>query len=735
MNQSHSDFIPERLEQEISLSSLFQIIKSHFWLITLMTILGFIIGFFISTQSTTYYKTSALIQVNDALTKNSVLSGLSNFTGKISQASPSQKQIALIKSRYILEPVIRQMNLRISSTPIYVPIVGKTIAHFYHHAGLSPAFLNLKQYAWGGESIKVSKLSLDPQIAALQPLSVVVENKEHFKLYDADNNLILSGKVGSLAHSKIYPKTAILITQMTARNQQRFSVKLTPLDSTVNKLKSALSISDAGKNSSNNVDTGVLSISLKWASKTQAPTILNTLLNVIKEKDLQQKTQTAQQALAFVEQQLPHIKKDMVANQIKLNNYKAEKGIINPNAQALSMLKLKDTLLNKQNQLHLLKKKLSHYFQPKHPIMNNINLELKTVNDQLKGIAKKVQQTPRLDQKALSLTRNLKIEDSIYSKLANQVQQLQILKAGTTGNVQILNHATTTLTPLPSNQKQITIFSGLGALLLTIIIVVTMENLAVGIRDPLQLEKLLNISLHAIIPFSKAQKKIAKNSNASMILALTKPKDIAIESLRSLRTTLSLNMLDEEHRIIYIMGPSPSIGKSFITLNLAQVFAETGKKICLICADLRKGKIHRSLNQAQSPGLTEFLQDKACMNEIIRSTPNLDFVSCGSYPENPAELLSKDALSKLLSSLEKQYDLIIVDTPPILAVTDGCIIAQNPGMSLLTVGLGKNQIDEVRTTIKRLESNKISINGMICNYYTQKQQNYNYHSYYYYKYN
>ena len=117
MNQSHSDFIPGRQEQEISLSSLFQIIKSHFWLITLMTILGFIIGFFISTQSTTYYKTSALIQVNDALTNNSVLSGLSSFTGKISKASPSQKQIALIKSRYILQPVIKQMNLRISSTP------------------------------------------------------------------------------------------------------------------------------------------------------------------------------------------------------------------------------------------------------------------------------------------------------------------------------------------------------------------------------------------------------------------------------------------------------------------------------------------------------------------------------------------------------------------------------------------------------------------------------------------
>ena len=609
------------------------------------------------------------------------------------------------------------------------------MAHHYSGTKVASPFLHLKKYAWGGERITVSKFTVNTALFDHHPFTLTALRKNRFALYSPDGEFILKGRIGTLTRSKKFPQTSILVSQMHARPQQQFTVRLIPNRTIINQLKSAITTSDAGNNSNHSVDTGILNISLTWPDKTKAPIILNNILNIIKQKNIEQKTQTAQQALKFVQQQIPRIKNDLNSLQAKLNTYKAKEGIINIPAQALNVLSLKNTLIKKETQLKLLKEKLSHYFQPNHPAIKNLQIDLNTTKNQLKKINRTIQKTPQLDQEAVSLTRDLKVEDTLYSKLINQVQQLQIYKAGTIGDVRILNQATIPLTALPTHHKSISIGGGILAFILCSIILIMKEQLFSGVQNPQQLEQMLGISLHAVIPFSQAQHALSKQETDHLkVLSLKQSKDVAIEGLRSLRTTLSLELLDSPNKIINIMGASPAIGKSFITLNLAHVFAEAGKKVLLICADMRKGKLHISLNIKQEPGLSDYLKDSVCLDEIIHHTPHIDFISCGKYPENPAELLLKSEFKGLLKSVESQYDVILLDTPPILAVTDASIIGQNEGINLMAVGLGQNKIEELRATLNRLENNKIKLHGLVCNYYKKKSNSYDYNSYYNYTY-
>ncbi|WP_147265595.1 CpsD/CapB family tyrosine-protein kinase, partial [Acinetobacter baumannii] len=145
-----------------------------------------------------------------------------------------------------------------------------------------------------------------------------------------------------------------------------------------------------------------------------------------------------------------------------------------------------------------------------------------------------------------------------------------------------------------------------------------------------------------------------------------------------IRTAIHFALANAKNNIIMIAGPSPEVGKSFISTNLATIFAQGNKRVLLIDADMRRGYMHKYFDVDVKPGLSELLSGQADLQKVLHKTQvtNLDVITRGKSPTNPSEILSSNQFKELLEQLQSQYDHIIIDTPPVLAVTDGIIISQ-----------------------------------------------------------
>src|SRR3546814_293807 len=169
------------------------------------------------------------------------------------------------------------------------------------------------------------------------------------------------------------------------------------------------------------------------------------------------------------------------------------------------------------------------------------------------------------------------------------------------------------------------------------------------------------------------------------VLASTAPSDPAIESLRSLRTALQFGMLDAPNNIVLFSGPTPGIGKSFTSVNFAAVLGAAGKRVLLVDADLRKGYVHQYFGMQRAKGFSELISATISAEQAIRPNvlPNVDLITTGVLPPNPAELLLSQATPKALAALSGRYDIVLLDTTPILAVSDAMALAPHAGAVFL----------------------------------------------------
>lgn len=319
---------------------------------------------------------------------------------------------------------------------------------------------------------------------------------------------------------------------------------------------------------------------------------------------------------------------------------------------------------------------------------------------------------------------------------------MELLGAGTIGNVRIIDDAYTT-TEKPSKPIRplivgIAIFLGLLASALVILL---RQAFYRGVESPDVIEK-LGIPVYAATPFSSRQEQLQKahkaNDGLARLLSLTDPADLAVESMRSLRTSLKFATLEARNRVLMITSPTPGVGKSFVSSNLAAVIAQSGQRVLLIDADMRRGYLHRVLGLTPRHGLSDALAGGLPLNEVTRRTAqkNLDFIASGCNAPNPSELLMHDNFARLLKEAEQHYDFVIVDTPPVLAVTDAVLVAQQAGTSLLVARFGVSSAAQIEAAKRRLMHNGVLLKGAILNGIRRRASNsaydtgaYGYYSY------
>jgi tyrosine-protein kinase Etk/Wzc len=356
-----------------------------------------------------------------------------------------------------------------------------------------------------------------------------------------------------------------------------------------------------------------------------------------------------------------------------------------------------------------------------------------------------VQVLPETQQELLRLTRDVEVNNEIYTLLLAKTQELDIVRAGTVGNVRVIDLAeVNTSKPVKPKKALIVVMATMLGGMLAVAIVLIQKAIHKGIEDPSEIES-LGMPVYASVPYSEYQDKLTgfakarkgKTAKAKSILAVDNPADLSIEALRSLRTSLHFAMMEAKNNVIAISGPSPGVGKSFISVNLATVLAQSDKKVLIIDADMRKGYLQTQFGMQWDNGLSDFLSGSINLEQATKHSQvtGLDVMTRGQIPPNPSELLMHENFSKLVEEVSAKYDLVIIDTPPILAVTDPAIVSAHAGSTLLVTRFGQNHVKELELTRNRFEQNGIDVKGVVFNGVVKKASNaYGYYGYYNYEY-
>ncbi|MBV6560674.1 polysaccharide biosynthesis tyrosine autokinase, partial [Acinetobacter baumannii] len=486
------------------------------------------------------------------------------------------------------------------------------------------------------------------------------------------------------------------------------------LPAAVNALSANYSVAERGKL------TGVLGLNYQGQDKEHITKVLNAILATYSAQNIERRSAESAQTLKFLDEQLPDLKKQLDDAERQFNKFRQQYNTVDVTKESELYLTQSITLETKKAELEQKQAEMAAKYTAEHPAMREINGQLAAINKQIGELNSTLKQLPDVQRQYLQLYREVEVKTQLYTALLNSYQQLRIAKAGEIGNVRIVDTAVEPVEPIKPKKLLVLILSVLAGGFIGTLIALLRNMLRTGIKDSSQIENELDLPVYATVPRSPIQEsriKILKKKKSIPILAVKNSDDIAIESLRSIRTAIHFALANAKNNIIMIAGPSPEVGKSFISTNLATIFAQGNKRVLLIDADMRRGYMHKYFDVDVKPGLSELLSGQADLQKVLHKTQvaNLDVITRGKSPTNPSEMLSSTQFKDLLEKFQTQYDHIIIDTPPVLAVTDGIIISQYTGVNLIVARYAKSHMKELELTVNRFEQAGVKVNGFILN--------------------
>ncbi|HBZ7276806.1 TPA: polysaccharide biosynthesis tyrosine autokinase [Klebsiella pneumoniae] len=690
---------------EIDLGRLIGEFIDHRKLIISVTSLFTLVALIYAIFATPIYQADALIQVEQKQA-NAILSNLSQM---LPDSQPqSAPEIALIRSRMILGKTVDDLNLQARVKQKYFPLLGRGFARL---SGDKPG------------SLSISRLYIPENDNDTPEIILTVKERNSFSISVGD--FIINGKVGELLDER---GISLKVDEISAKPGTEFSIVYVSRLKAITDLQDDIAVADQGK------DTGMLTLSLTGDN----PVLIERILNSISENYLAQNIarQAAQDAksLEFLSKQLPEVRSDLDQAEDKLNQYRRKSDSVDLSLEAKAVL---DQIVNVDNQLNELtfrESEISQLYTKEHPTYKALMEKRKTLQDEKSKLNKRVSAMPETQQEILRLSRDVESGRAVYMQLLNRQQELNIAKSSAIGNVRIIDNAVTQPKPIKPKKILIVLIGIILGVMTSAGVVLLRVILRRGIETPEQLEE-LGINVYASIPiaetFSKSvvQKKGWSKKSAEEIqgfLAVDNPADLSIEAIRGLRTSLHFAMMEARNNVLMISGASPNAGKTFVSSNLAAVISQTGKKVLFIDTDMRKGYTHKLFNENNTNGLSDILSGKVEINRALKKvvSGDFDFISRGMAPPNPAELLMHRRFGELLNWASENYDIVVLDTPPILVVTDAAIIGNYVGTTLLVARFELNTAKEIEVSVKRFEQAGVTVKGCILNGVVKKASSY-----------
>lgn len=695
-------------EDTIDLKELFFSLIAQWKMITLCVLLSIVCALLYLRTTPDTYAVDALVQVEDSKGASAALLG--DLSSMIEQKSPAQAEIEILKSRLVLGSVIDHLNLNIRVSGTEDSFWNRLIAKHEYDSEYSSQSVLFKD---NQKSFDIRQFDI-PQYFQDKNLILKFAQGKYSLTDEETEQVIFSAPLNQVSQlqSEFGMWKVAIFSQDSFDNT--YNIEKQSLPAAMKSLTADYSVAEKGKL------TGVLGLNYQGSDKQHITQVLNAILAAYSQQNIERRTAETAQTLKFLENQLPELKQQLDVAEREFNRFRQQFNTVDVTKESELYLTQSITLETQKAQLEQQVAEAAAKYTNEHPVMQQMNAQLGAINKRIAELDGTLKRLPELQRQYLQLFREVEVKQQLYTGLLNSYQQLRIAKAGEIGNVRIVDTAVEPIEPIKPKKLLILILSVfLGGFLGTLLALLR-NMMRSGIKDSAQIENELDLPVYATVPRSPVQESrinILKKKKNIPILAVKNSDDIAIESLRSMRTAIHFALSSAKNNIIMISGPAPELGKSFISTNLATILAQSDKRVLLIDADLRRGYMHKYFNYDPKPGLTEYLNGQHELGSIVRSTEveNLSVISRGKSPANPSELLSTQKFADMLTHLSSQFDHILIDTPPVLAVTDGIIISQYAGVNLVVARYAKTQMKELELTVNRFEQAGVKVNGFILN--------------------
>ncbi|MCQ4289051.1 polysaccharide biosynthesis tyrosine autokinase [Pseudomonas stutzeri] len=698
-------------DNRIDLARILRVAFDHKALIFTITALFALLGVAYAVVATPVYRASAMIQIEP---KKAGITGVPEAIPRPNSVSQAVTEIELIKSRSVLGRTVDALKLYITTRPKYLPLLGSYMARQHDpetDGELAAPLLGMSSYAWGGEKLEIFQLDV-PEAYLGEKLILRAGSAGAFSLYDADEKLLLSGKTNEAVQHEGF---RVQIAELKARPGTEFAVVRSRPQTTALDYQKRLKVGEAGK------DSGIIYLTLEDPDADKANHVLDQISRLYVRQNIERSSAEAAQRLEFLRSQVPLVRKELEKAEAALNDYQTSAQSVDISIETKGVLDQVVALEAQISEHELKRTEYNQLYTPEHPTYQTLMKKIGQLQAQKAALMGKIDTLPMTQQELLRLNRDMQVTTRTYTLLLDKAQEQDILRAGTIGNVRIIDNAYSVVEkpakPIKPLVVLVAIFVGLLA---SAMVILLRQVFYRGVESPETIEH-LGIPVYAALPFSAKQEHLYRlrkiRDGRSKLLGTADPADLAIESLRSLRTSLKFAMLEARNQVLVVTSPTPSVGKSFVSSNLASVIAQAGQRVLLIDADMRRGYLAGVFGMAPRNGLSDALVSGLRLAAVINKTDqaNLHFVASGCSAPNPSELLMHDNFAKLLKEAEREYDFVIIDTPPVLAVTDAVLVAQQAGTCLLVARYGLSTASQIEASKRRLAQNGVLLKGAILN--------------------
>jgi tyrosine-protein kinase Etk/Wzc len=720
---------------EINLTELWYNLLEHKWLFVAITVAVLTLGGLYAWLATPIYQSDVLIQVEPK--QGSALGALSDVASALDiEQSSVPGEIDILTSRSIVGEAVKKLHAAIKiEVDSYFPLFGEWYARNHDDEGeLAAPFLGLGGYAWGGETLELTTFEVPAEYLG-QEFTLTATGNDGWQLEDPNGNVVATGKVGEPVKFRDgRGEGEIDVSQLRARPGIAFTVERDSFPELYRDISKRLSASETSRESS------MIRASFKDPDRVFAARFMNAVANAYLEQNVSRRSQEAQQSLEFLRTQLPDLKKQLEASEDALSRYSTKTRTVDISEEVKSLLQKSVDIGKQRLEAQMKLQELNQRFKPDHPSVRAARNQLAAISADFDKLNKQIASLPDTQQQYVRLARDVQVNTDLYTSLLNNAQQLEVAKAGTVGNVAIIDHAIPTDKPVKPRRLLVIVIAVVLGLILAFLVVQGLATLKAEIRDPQTLEHETGLPVYAIVPESRRQEQAARRArrarkgshNALGLLAADAGDEPAVESLRGLHTSLQFAMLDASNHNILITGAIPSLGKSFISANLAYVIAAGGRRVLLIDADMRRSSLGKYFDFDRRGGLSEVLAGTVPFGDAVRREPypHLDVLMSGATPPNPGELLMHPNFSALLQEQGEHYDFIVIDSPPVLPVSDALTVAHHCDTVFMVARAGSSTTRQVQDGIKRLHQSGARVTGLIFNGFVAKRAGYYRYRYY-----